>query len=133
MSFFRGKENSTPKRRSTKLIGRSTNNTANYTLRSSRKLRANSESSSWRVPKNIIATDRLRGSNYSHSTHLAPMLVRDGKFIQLYVSTLRFTATGLLLDARLRKSLPEDLQDLFHLHILDSKQHHCMVQQISHL
>ena len=56
-----------------------------------------------------------------------------GEVICHYLSTLRFIATGLLLDTRLRKPLPQDLKDFFHLHILDSEQHHCMVQQISHL
>ena len=56
-----------------------------------------------------------------------------GEVIHHLPITLRFIATGLLLDTRLRKSLPQDLKDFFHLYILDPEQHHSMVQQISHL
>ena len=71
-----------------------------------------------------------------HSSHwelTAGIQQGIGEVICHYLSTLRFIAAGLLRDTRLRKSLPQDLKDFFHLHILDSEQHHCMVQQISHL
>lgn len=69
--------------------------------------------------ENIDATPRSR-SIANRRSHPLPI-------------TLRFIAASLLLDTRLRKSLPQDLKDFFHLYILDSEQHHSMVQQISHL